>query len=367
MGVTLRAVPAHAFTANLVMDDSVFNNVTSMNVAQIDAFLNSFPSSCLSTNNHFLSPDPTGYSPSAGFIYGGNVSGGMVIYHAAQAYGLNPQVILATLQKESSVVSGTASYRCQYINTAMGYDCPDSGSCPQNPATESGFSKQVIHAAWLLKFGEQRSEGNVGWNIQKPGWDNSDDPGTCYGGPMTQGIRKRCSSGSSVYYDGYTTIDGVATHMDAGATAALYWYTPHFHGNQNFVSLFESWFGGTISASYYACHNSENIAGVGSGAKVITNQYLPTGGVLLSLTLLNNTGSSCIEIHTWKPGYQQWDSNLATNLPSSESANGKVIAMDNRLVFVKYSNTGSGKIEIHTWKLGYQQWESNLATNYPSL
>ena len=35
--------------------------------------------------------------------------------------------------------------------------------------------------------------------------------------------------------------------MDTGATAALYWYTPHFNGNQNFYNIFTNWFGPTTS------------------------------------------------------------------------------------------------------------------------
>ncbi len=253
------AIPTiHAdFNPNRVIDDSVFDNVNSMSINDINSFLNSFPSSCISTNNGFSSPDPTGYSPSSGYTYGGNVSGGQVIYDAAQAYHLNPQVILATLQKESSVVTGTASYHCDYINTAMGYGCPDSGSCPTNPATMSGFSKQVIHATWLFKFGQQRSLGNTGWNVQANNfpqsgdhWDNSDDPPTCYGGPMTEGNLSRGCGQAVTHYDGYTSIDGSTVHMDTGGTAALYWYTPHFSGNQHFVTIFEQTFnfGSTTSA-----------------------------------------------------------------------------------------------------------------------
>lgn len=88
---------ANAFISNDLMDDIVFDNANSMNITQINAFLNSLPSSCISPNNGFSAPDPTGYSPSGGFTYGNNVSGGQVIYDAAQAYGLNPEVIIATL------------------------------------------------------------------------------------------------------------------------------------------------------------------------------------------------------------------------------------------------------------------------------
>jgi hypothetical protein len=258
---------ADNFLNNHIIDDSIFNNANSMAVGNINAFLNQFPQSCISPNNGFSAPDPTGYSPSAGFTYGGNVSAGQVIYDAAQAYGINPQVLISTLEKESSVVTGAASYHCQYINTSMGYGCPDSGSCPTNPATMSGFSKQVIHAAWLFKFGEQRSEGNINWAVVKGNWNNSDDPQTCYGGPMTQGTWQRCPSGATAYYDGYTSIDGTAVHMDNGATATLYWYTPHFHGNQLFFNIFTGWFGSTSMPAAFKTSSSSTVYLQASGYK----------------------------------------------------------------------------------------------------
>src|SRR3989344_1081461 len=102
----LPPVPAQAvFNPNHLASDSVFDSYSSMSAAQIDAFLNSFPNSCISTNRTFLAPDPTGYSPSGGFTYGGNVSAGTVIYDAAWAYELNPKVLLVTLQKEQSLVT----------------------------------------------------------------------------------------------------------------------------------------------------------------------------------------------------------------------------------------------------------------------
>jgi len=274
--------PAHslAFNGNNLIDDAIFNNTNTMTAAQIDSWLNTnFPSSCISTNHGFSSADPTGYNPSQGFLYGGPVTAGQVIADSAHAYGINPQVLLTTLQKEQSLVTGTgsgcvssdANTRAMAYVAAMGYGCPDnitshsypsegalptalyyingvavtsvSGTCVNSPA-KAGFSEQVIHGAWLLKFGQQRSEGNTGWAVISGNWDNSDDPNTCYGGPMTQGNFKRCSSDSATtFYDGYTTIDGTSTHMDTGSTAALYWYTPHFSGNQSFDNIFQSWFG----------------------------------------------------------------------------------------------------------------------------
>jgi len=89
----------------------------------------------------------------------------------------------------------------------------------------------------------------MNWAVCEWKLDNSDDPQSCYGGPVTQGYRQVCPSGATTFYDGYRTIDGAAVHMDTGATASLYWYTPHFHGNQNFVSIFEGWFGSSVSVN----------------------------------------------------------------------------------------------------------------------
>ncbi len=364
-----------AFNRNLIMDDAVFNDSGSMSAASINNWLNvNFPSSCISTNNGFSSPDPIGYNPSQGYLYGGNVSGGQVIYDAARAYDINPQVLIATLQKESSVVSGDASYHCQYINTAMGYGCPDSGSCPTDPATMSGFSKQVIHAAWLFKFGQQRSEGNTGFNVQKPGWDNSDDPGTCYGGPMTQGTLSRGCGQPAAYYDGYTTIDGTSVHMDTGPTAAFYWYTPHFSGNQNFYNIFTAWFGGTVTASYYSCHDGTNVAGIGTGEQIVRNRVVTRDPDKLSLVIPNNTSSRCVEVHTWlNNNYDVWLQHTATNSPPIDPRFSNIrsaitsSAGTSNLYVINYIYTSSGMVEIHGWDQAEGHWISHVATNRPAI
>jgi len=265
-----------AINQGRIIDDAIFDNANAMTAAQIDSFLNSFPYSCISTNSGFKAIDPTGYNPTQGFLYGGFVSAGKVIYDAAQAYGINPQVLLTTLQKEQSLVVGAANFcnngdQNKYA-AAVGYGCPDggtvynytglslyqrngttvtsTGSTCVNTAEKAGFTQQIIRGAWLLKFGEQRSQGNINWAVIKGNWDNSDDPQTCYGGPMTQGTWARCPSGGSAYYDGYITIDGTSVHLYNGATASLYWYTPHFSGNQHFSDIFTGWFGPPVNDAY---------------------------------------------------------------------------------------------------------------------
>jgi len=331
---------AHAdtFNQNRIIDDGIFDNASSMSASAIDAFLNGFSQSCISPNSGFRAIDPTGYNPSTGYQYGGFVTAGQAIYDAAQAYSINPQVLITTLEKEQSLVTGQNNF-AGYCNNgsqhkyaaAVGYGCPDSGTTYSysglnlyqrngvtitdtgttcvNSATKAGFTQQVIRAAWLLKFGEQRSEGNVGWAVIKGSWDNSDDPQTCYGGPMTQGTFARCPSGGTTYYDGYTTIDATSVHMDNGATAALYWYTPHFHGNQNFFSLFTGWFGSTQVPDYswqllsqYAFTDATKTTATG------LSNLAPGQRVYIGFTVRNmgnitwsNTGANPVNVGTLRP------------------------------------------------------------------
>lgn len=280
--VLLGGSAAASFDKNHLLGDSVMDNKGVMSAAQIDAFLNSFDHSCISTSSGFQAILPTGYSPADGFEYGGFTSAGNVIHGAAQAYDINPQVLLVTLEKEQSLVTGrNSSSYCSSGNhkyaAAMGYGCPDSGgdysysglnlyrrngttqtsisSTCVNSANKAGFSQQVIRGAWLLKFSQQRSQGRVDWAIIRGNWDNSDDLDSCYSGPMVRGTWQRCPSGPHTFYDGNKTIDGQTVKMGSGATAALYWYTPHFHGNQLFVSLFEDWFGSTVGTPFFKVPN----------------------------------------------------------------------------------------------------------------
>ena len=273
---------AAAFVTNYnnLIDDHIFDNANSMNASQIDSFLNTFPSSCISSNNGFSAPDVTGYSPSAGFQFGSDVSAGTIIYHAAQAYGINPEVIIATLQKEEGLVKGDGSNIVRNgtdcgalaLSASMGYDCPDNpvytnysgfelyshngvpvtsvnNTCVQRDKYV-GFARQVIAGAWLLTFDRHRSEGQNNWYVNKSNWDNTDDLGFCYSGfDVAGGPYYLCPDQDShandpyVVHSGQYVIDSTVVTMTNGATAALYDYTPHLHGQDLFTSNFSDWFG----------------------------------------------------------------------------------------------------------------------------
>jgi hypothetical protein len=322
---------ADAFNQNDLIDDPVFNN-QSMSAAQINSFLNTFPSSCISTNSGFYTPDPTGWSAAVttnhGYTFAGNVSGGQAIYDAARIYNVNPEVILATLQKEQSVVTGGAG--CHYSNPspgnactysgggcvfiAMSYGCPSGCSVDYSTTDGSGFngignafSLQLIAATWLLRWSQERSEGILSGYT---GFDTGDDA-IYYSGPMLVGTHQRSASSTPTYFDGTDTLnDGTSVTIGTGGTAALYYYTPFISGNTHFDSIYNSWFGTQfstyswqpVSQQVYLDSSLQTPIGWGATLEVGQTAYVVIIAANTGDTTWSNTGSTPIDLGTAQPG-----------------------------------------------------------------
>ncbi|HSD12048.1 MAG TPA: hypothetical protein VLC10_00685 [Patescibacteria group bacterium] len=160
-----------------------------------------------------------------------------LIWDAAQSGGLNPQVILVTLQKEQGLVTGsgnTAPDRIQRaLDRAMGFACPDGGACGDLFA---GFYYQL--------FGNVDLENNRYLGAVRSLAKSYSTPGGR--GPRLNGHDAQV--GESITLD--NTLGGFAgvqarqtVTIGNRATAALYRYTPHvFNGNYNFWRYFVDWF-----------------------------------------------------------------------------------------------------------------------------
>jgi hypothetical protein len=135
-----------------------------------------------------------------------------IISIAAQNVGISPKFLLVLLQKEQSLVEDDDPTQNQ-LDWATGYAVCDDCS-KDDPAIQrwKGFGKQINSAA--LQF----TEGYLA-DIQETG--------------TTQG---KYGPGVDVEID-----DTTVTPANA-ATAALYAYTPHLHGNENFVTIWQRWF-----------------------------------------------------------------------------------------------------------------------------
>lgn len=155
-----------------------------------------------------------------------NKSAAEIIHKHAHSFALHPYIVLATLQKETSLITEAEPAEWQY-RTAMGYGCPDGADCDSD---FFGFDNQVRLGANLLRAGYDRACGD---RLSHFRWY----------------VHPRWAPGS------YTPIDGRSTYIANCATASLYNYTPHrvdsgwiesddqfYYGNYNFVILFQNWF-----------------------------------------------------------------------------------------------------------------------------
>lgn len=372
---------------NNLIDDFTFDDTSTLTASKIDQWLNAnFPSSCISTNSGFTAPDPTGYSPNypvtdGKWSYGPPVSAGQVIYDAAIAHSLNPQVLITKLQNEEQLVDGSAGCSSTWrYASAVGYACTDSDTFTHNytytgadPYSDSsalatpiyyrngvavnsitgscvnhnyyaGFSEQIVHAAWALSIWRHKSEGQTGWAAVHGSWNHCDDINSCpanmnippswscYGGLMTQGTLKRCSTDTTgVYYDGYASIDGQTLHMDNGATAALYVYTPHI---QSFDNIFNGYFGSQYANDSFTPHPDGTL--VSSGGRI----YLIANGVKNWVTngyVFDSYGYQWSTVKTGTTG----DANLSAGPNIGTLAPGTIFRSDNTPVYVMTYESGS--------------------------
>ncbi|MBA3679280.1 hypothetical protein H0W80_03795 [Candidatus Saccharibacteria bacterium] len=220
-----RAANSATFNPGRIIDDGVFTNKASMSAQDIQIFLNSKVNSC-----------NTGYTCLKDYIENGK-SASQIIWEQSQNYNINPQVIIVTLQKENGLVTDTFPQAWQY-RTAMGFACPDSGSC--DPAYY-GFTNQVGQGARHFR---NYFDNNPNWFI-----------------PYTPGA-------STIKWSPNASCGSSQVFIENRSTAALYSYTPYqpnqaalnnlyglgdncsAYGNRNFWRDFTDWFGSTNSTEF---------------------------------------------------------------------------------------------------------------------
>jgi hypothetical protein len=135
------APPGSAFDPGLIISDSVFFDFGSMTLEDIQVFLDSRVTDCRATDpalnclKDYLSDIPetpaTGpeeVGPCAAIPAKASATAAEIIFAISQACGINPKVLIVTLQKEQGLVSSTRPTDYMY-RAAMGFGCPDS-----NPA-----------------------------------------------------------------------------------------------------------------------------------------------------------------------------------------------------------------------------------------
>jgi len=233
-----KSAEAASFDPGRIIDDSIFTNKSAMSVADIQNFLNSKVPTC--DTWHAPGPSAQGANPPwiclKDYNEGGK-SAAQIIWEQAQNYGINPQVLIVTLQKENGLITDSWPYPWQY-RTAMGFGCPDGAPCD---AQWYGFTNQVSQAARHFR---NFYDLNPAWYI-----------------PYRPGV-------NFIKWNPNAACGGSNVNIANRATAALYSYTPYqpnsaalnnlygtgdgcsAYGNRNFWRDFNNWFGSTIVAPY---------------------------------------------------------------------------------------------------------------------
>lgn len=185
---------ATAFDPNFLISDNEMRDVGSWTQHDVQNFLDS--------KGSYLRNYQT-----ADAVDSGEKKAAAIIYDAAKRYEISPKVLLVTLQKEQSLVEDANPTQTQ-LDWATGYAVCDSCST-QDPkvAKHKGFATQIDDAAYTFD-----------WYYDNKTADNIKQIGVAH------------------------NIDGQTVIPQTWATAFLYTYTPHLHGNQNFWNIWQKWF-----------------------------------------------------------------------------------------------------------------------------
>ncbi len=177
------------FNPNFIISDAELTDYDSMHMGQIQNFLEN--------KDSYLA---TYVDPAI------RITSAQAIYDSARLHKINPKYILVLLQKEQSLIEDGSPTQDQ-LDWATGYGICDS--CKKTDAKVQKYKGFVSQVDW----------GGGGTRYY---FDHAD---------------------KFKYQTNQTfTIDNQLVTIANDATRALYTYTPHIHGNQNFYSIWQDWF-----------------------------------------------------------------------------------------------------------------------------
>lgn len=250
-GITYAAIPqVSGFNPNKLIEDKLFSDEDTMSVQDIQKFLEDKNSILANTSNAFLSllKEPVSNKALKELLGDPNASSttprtaAQLIYDASQSNGINPQVILVTLNKEQSLITGrqgaTGDTLQRALDFSLGFGCPDSQPCG---AIYKGFYFQL--------FGGVDSENNRYLGAAASLMKSFSTPGGR--GPFYNGTTSKVGDAITLpntmgSYEGVQANQSIV--LSNAATAALYRYTPHvYNGNYNFWRFYKEWFGNPSS------------------------------------------------------------------------------------------------------------------------
>lgn len=141
------------FDPENIMSDAVLDDSRAMNDEQIAAFINEKGEGCragrvndqdvpcLKDFKVVTETFPADEYCQWGYQGGEEENAAQIIGQSARSCGVNPQVLLVTLQKEQGLIYASGGlFQWFSYPSAMGYACPDNSTCDPDYA---GFQRQV--------------------------------------------------------------------------------------------------------------------------------------------------------------------------------------------------------------------------------
>jgi len=245
-----KALDGSKFDPGLIISDSVFFDFGTMTVDDIQRFLESQVPECKSGPNgmpclrNFKADTPEKQADPGKCAYMAakkNVSAAQIIYDIARACGINPRVLLVTLQKEQGLVQASIPSPYMY-RAAMGYGCPDSDPAICGKVWVGLFNQLYKAAGQFQWYGDP----NGSFTYLRPGRTVSID----YNEVASKNCGKRTfllksqATANLYYYTPYTPNDAALNNLrGAGDRCSAY-------GNRNFWRFYWDWFGSPIGGGF---------------------------------------------------------------------------------------------------------------------
>jgi hypothetical protein len=232
------AVPGSYFNAGLIISDAQFFNASAMSQGAVQSWLAQQPCTpsggavCLSNYQQTTTSRAAAANGCAAYTGASNELASAIIWKAAQACGISPEVLLVLVQKEQSLVSNPSPTGYQ---RATGYACPDSGTCA---TTDLGFGNQIYMAAWQFRQ-YTYAPGGRSFRIGQNSIAYSPNA-ACGSGPVT--IQDQSTADLYIYTPYQPDAAALANDYGTGDSCSSY-------GNRNFWRIYYDWFGSPTDRS----------------------------------------------------------------------------------------------------------------------
>lgn len=244
------ALDGKNFDPGLIISDSVFFDFGTMTAADIQRFLDSQVPVCGSSSSgmpclkNYRTDTPEKIAEVGKCKYmpaQKNISAAQIIYNISRACGINPRVLLVTLQKEQGLVQARIPSPYMY-SAAMGYGCPDSdpGICGK---VWTGLFNQLYKAAGQFQW---YGDPNGSFTYLRPGRQVSisyhpSASRNC--GKLTFTLKNQATANLYYYTPFVPNSASLSNLRGTGDTCSSY-------GNRNFWRFYWDWFGSPIGGGF---------------------------------------------------------------------------------------------------------------------